>query len=102
MVELTGYILLIVALIDGLLFGLAIKKGVTSFILIVIALILSTYVGFSFAPHVSITNTTARLLPYIKTYASQITNDISIGFGGSLSLTVILFLIGLAVGLWKG
>ncbi|BAB59530.1 TVG0374366 [Thermoplasma volcanium GSS1] len=102
MVEVTGVVLLIVALIDGLLFGLAIKKGVTSFILIIIALIISTYVGFSFAPHVSLTNVTAKLVPYIKTYADQITKAISIGFGGSLSLTIVLFLIGLGVGLWKG
>ncbi len=102
MFQIDGIIFLIVALIDGLLFGIAIKKGVTSFILIIIALIISSYIGLSFVPHLSITDMSSKLLPYIKEYGAQITSDISLGLSGSLSLTIVLFIIGLGVGIWKG
>ncbi|GGM79181.1 hypothetical protein GCM10007108_16760 [Thermogymnomonas acidicola] len=102
MVEISGFLLLIVALVDGLLFGLAIKKGILSFVLLIIAMFIAAYVGFAFVPHVSISSLASSVMPYVKQYVGEVTKSLSLGFGGSLSLTVVLFLIGLGIGLWKG
>lgn len=91
------------SLVDGLLFGLAIKKGILSFVLLIIAMFIAAYVGFAFVPpHVSISSLASSVMPYVKQYVGEVTKSLSLGFGGSLSLTVVLFLIGLGIGLWKG
>ncbi|MGC8609279.1 MAG: hypothetical protein ACP5UV_05355, partial [Thermoplasmata archaeon] len=63
---------------------------------------ISSYIGLSFIPHISIGTLGTHLLPYIKQYGTQIAGDVKLGLSGSLSLTIVLFLIGLGVGLWKG
>ncbi|MGC8773367.1 MAG: hypothetical protein ACP5RJ_07930, partial [Conexivisphaera sp.] len=40
-------LLVVLAFVDGLLFGLAIKKAIVSFIIFVVAVLLGTYIGIS-------------------------------------------------------
>lgn len=98
----TGLIVPILALVDGLLFGLAIKKGVVSFVLLVVAFVVSGYVGFSFVPKVSITSIVSKVVSYITTNAQALSSLVPIGSTGALSLLVVLFVVGLGVGIWKG
>ena len=50
--DISGYILLLITFIDGLLFGLAIKKGIVSAVLLIIAFVLASYAGLSFIPKI--------------------------------------------------
>lgn len=98
----SGLIIPILAFIDGLLFGLAIKKGVVSFVLFLVALVVSGYVGFSFIPDISVTSLVSSVVSYVTTHIQAVTSLIPIGSTGAISLVVVLFLVGLGVGLWKG
>lgn len=102
MTDLSGIIVLVLGFVDGLLFGLAIKKGIVSFVLLVIAFIISGYVGLSFIPKVSITNLFSTITSYVTTNLHTIASLIPIGNIGSLSLLVVLFAVGLGIGIWKG
>ncbi len=79
--------------VDGLLFGLAIRKGVAALILAIIGFAVADFIGLSFLPNFSAT----QLWNSIYQYASQYTLG-TISFGTS----VALFVIGLVVGLLKG
>ncbi|ARD85094.1 hypothetical protein [Ferroplasma acidiphilum] len=100
--DVSGYIILAIALIDGLLFGLAIKKGIVSAILLIIAFVLASYAGLSFVPNVSF----SKVYTYAKTFfidnISKAPGLVSLGHVGSVTLVLVLFLIGLGVGIWKG
>jgi hypothetical protein len=100
--EISGYILLAIALIDGLLFGLAIKKGIVSAILLVIALVLASYVGLAFLPKISF----AKVYGYVSTFffdnISKMPGLLSLGHVGAITLVLVLFLVGLGIGVWKG
>lgn len=98
----TGLIVPILALVDGLLFGLSIKKGVVSFVLLVIAFVVSGYIGFSFIPNIPITSLMNTVINYITTNAQSLSTIVPIGNVGSISLLVVLFFVGLGVGIWKG
>lgn len=87
------FILMALTFVDGLLFGLAIKKGVVSFVLLIIAIFIGTYVGISL-PGVSVSNIISEISSQISALASQAPQM----FAG----VSIFFLIGLAIGIWKG
>jgi len=84
---------LVLIFADGIIIGAAIKKGLTSFILILIGLVIASYVGISF-PGVSF----ELLLSKAVSFASYMFSKTPLQFTG----LPILFLIGLAIGLWKG
>lgn len=79
--------------VDGLLFGLAIRKGASALILTIVGFIVADFIGISFLPNFNATH----LLNSIYQYATQYTLG-TISFGTSLAL----FVIGLIVGLLKG
>ncbi|MGC8569598.1 MAG: hypothetical protein ACP5LW_06315 [Nitrososphaeria archaeon] len=86
-------ITLVLVFVDGLIFGVAIKKGVISFVLFLIGLFIASYIGLSL-PYVNAQLLISRAISFI-TYVMH---------RSSYTLTglPILFLIGLALGLWKG
>ena len=98
----TGLIIPVMAFVDGLLFGLAIKKGVISFVLLVVALIVSGYVGFSFIPNISVTSLVSAATSYITAHIQSVVSLIPIGSTGAISFVAVLFFVGLGIGLWKG
>ncbi|MEM0135508.1 MAG: hypothetical protein QXU18_09865 [Thermoplasmatales archaeon] len=87
----------VLTFVVGLLFGLAIKKGAMAFLLAIIGFLIAGYVGITFIPKVSITYEINRFFALAAAYLK----DFQIGTL-AVSLTVVLFLIGLAIGLWKG
>ncbi|MFP3282773.1 MAG: hypothetical protein RXP97_01675 [Nitrososphaeria archaeon] len=86
-------ILIVLAFVDGLLFGLAIKKAIVSFIIFIVAVILGTYIGISL-PGMSASALTAKVASLI---AHWISSAPAIFSGVS-----IFFIIGIAIGIWKG
>jgi hypothetical protein len=97
MISITSLVDFVLTFVVGLLFGLAIKKGAMAFILGIIGLLIAGYVGLSFVPKISVSYELSRWASLAVAYVK----DIHVG-GIALSLTIVLFLIGLAIGLWKG
>ncbi|MEM0139063.1 MAG: hypothetical protein QXZ44_00395 [Ferroplasma sp.] len=97
-----GYVILIIALIDGLLFGLAIKKALVSIILVIIALVLAAYAGLSFVPKVSASAILSDIESYMADNITKIPGLLHLGGIGSLTLVSVLFIVGLGLGIWKG
>ncbi|MEM3185693.1 MAG: hypothetical protein QXQ39_03295 [Conexivisphaerales archaeon] len=84
---------LLLLFIDGLLFGFAAKKAVTSIILMVLAILLAGYIGLSI-PFVSPTLIFSKL----GTFAFTLYNAI----GPIFFSYPIAFIAGIIVGFWKG
>ena len=84
---------LVLLFIDGLLFGLAIKKALTSAILMIAAIILATFVGLAI-PFISEGSIFTHLVNIFNYQVSQI--------GPAFYGLPIFWIIGLAIGLWKG
>ena len=90
-------ITIILTFVSGLLIGLAVKKGLTALILGIVGVVIAGYVGIAFIPRISLTYEFHKWSSFFFTYIS------TVKFGAvQLTLSVILFLIGLAIGLWKG
>ncbi len=88
-----AYITLLLVFVDGLLFGLAVKKGLISIILMVVAFFLAYFVGLSFIPKIDIINVIHSVVNYMAT----------VKFGSLiLSFSLILFIVGFGIGAWKG
>jgi hypothetical protein len=96
-INLTTILDLVLPFVAGLFFGLAVKKGLMAFVFAIIAFVISGYVGLSFIPKISVSYEIHKWSAFLLSYIS------TVKFGSiALSLTVILFLVGLAIGLWKG
>lgn len=95
--SLSPILAIILTFVSGLFIGLAIKKGVTAFILGLIGLLIAGYVSLTFVPKVSLTYEIHKWSSILLSYVSTV----KLG-AFQLGLSVILFLIGLAIGLWKG
>ena len=87
----------VLTFVAGLLFGLAIKKGVVAFVLAIVGFVIAGYVGLTFIPKISLSYEISKFIALALEYFK----DAQIGTL-AVSLTVILFLIGLVIGLWKG
>lgn len=79
--------------VDGVLFGLAAKKAITSLILLVLALILAGYLGLSI-PFLTPSS--------IFTHAANIISLIYHEIGPVFLAYPILFIAGFAIAFWKG
>jgi hypothetical protein len=86
-------IALLLLFVDGIIFGLAIKKGVLSIILIVFGLVLASLAGLSI-PFLNLT----VVLNFIS---SVVVSEIS-RFGPLFLTFPVLWILGLLVGVWKG
>jgi len=84
---------LILTFADGLLFGVAIKKGIMSFILFIIGSLIAAYVGISL-PGISANLLITKLVSFLGYLVSK-APSVAVGLP-------ILFILGLAIGLWKG
>ncbi len=97
MIAYTNILDFVLTFVAGLLFGLAIKKGTTAFILAIVGFVIASYVGLTFIPKISLTYELNKFIAVLAAYVKEF----QLG-AFTMSLTVILFLIGLAIGLWKG
>jgi hypothetical protein len=78
---------------DGLLFGLAVKKGLTSLALLIAAVLLAGYIELS----IPFLNPSLIFQHLIDILASTLSH-----LGPVLVAFPIIFFIGFAVGIWKG
>ncbi len=87
------YITIFLGFLDGLLFGLAIKKALISVVLIVVAFILASFLGLTFIPSLP----TSQIYSSLSAFFSQL-NFGTIG----VTFSIVLFVIGFGIGIWKG
>jgi accessory gene regulator protein AgrB len=98
----SGFIIPLLAFVDGLLFGLAIKKGIVSFVLLLVAFVVSSYLGFTVISNHTITTAFNFITTFVSSHIQSVTSLIPIGSAGAISLVAVLFIIGLGIGIWKG
>ncbi len=90
---LAGVIGLILLIADGFIFGLAAKKAITSIILIVVGLLLASFIGVVI-PFLTVNEVWSRVVAVIISLATHI--------GPIFYAFPIFWIIGFALGLWKG
>lgn len=97
MIDYTSIADYVLTFVAGLLFGLAVKKGLTAFVLAIVGFVIAGYVGLTFVPKISFSYELTKFLSLALSYVQ------TVQFGAvAVSLTVVLFLVGIAIGLWKG
>ncbi len=85
-------ILFILFFVDGLLIGLAIRKGATALILVIIAVAIAGFAGITFIPSISVTS----IVDYVINYAKTAKFGLIV-----VTSTVVVFVVGLIIGLLK-
>ena len=85
-------ILFILFFVDGLLIGLAIRKGATALVLVIVAVAIAGFAGITFIPSISVTS----IVDYVINYAKTAKYGVII-----VSSTVVVFVVGLIIGLLK-
>ena len=85
-------ILFILFFVDGLLIGLAIRKGATALVLVIIAVAIAGFAGIAFIPSISVTS----IVDYVINYAKTAKYGVIV-----VSSTVVVFVVGLIIGLLK-
>ncbi len=93
----TQYVILALTLIAGLLIGLAIKKGVVAIVLGIVGYLVASYIQLPFIP----TFNTSNLSSTLTNTAMSYTHVLSLSHL-TVTFSLILFAIGLVVGLLKG
>jgi len=78
---------------DGLIFGIAAKKGVTSAILIIVGLILAGAIGLTI-PFISVNDVVTHVYDIFLSQASRV--------GAIVYSFPVFWIIGFAIGLWRG
>ncbi|MGP6293326.1 hypothetical protein [Caldiplasma sukawensis] len=93
---------LLLIFVDGLLFGLAFKKGLTSVILIIVAVLLAEYINFSVIPASTLSTFETDIKNHIIYLINNINTIIPFHTAGAITVSVIVFVIGLVIGYLKG
>lgn len=91
--NLAGIIGILLLLADGFIFGIAAKKAITSIILIIVGLLLASFIGVVI-PFLSANEIFTQLSNIVVSQASHI--------GPILYSFPVFWIIGFALGLWKG
>ena len=84
---------IVLLFVDGLIFGIAAKKGITSAILIIVGLVLAGAIGLTI-PFISTTDVWTHLINIMISQASHI--------GAVFYAMPIFWIVGFGLGLWKG
>ncbi len=88
-----GIVGILLLLADGFIFGIAVKKGISSAILIILGLLLAGFIGLAI-PFLSLNDIWPHVVNVLISVASHI---------GSLIYTFpVCLIIGFALGLWQG
>lgn len=83
----------ILTLVDGLIFGVAVKKAITSAILIIVGVLLAGFIGLTI-PFLSSSNIMTHLLNILISQARLI--------GPVIFALPLFWIVGFALGIWKG
>ncbi len=89
----SSVITVVLLFVDGVLFGVAIKKAIVSVVLIVVGLLLAGFVGLSI-PFLSVGD--------IWTHAFNIATSQARHIGPIFYGFPIFWIVGFAIGIWKG
>jgi hypothetical protein len=92
-IDLNSLITIVLLFVDGLIFGVAAKKGVTSAILIIIGLILAGAVGLTI-PFITTADIWTHIVNIFMSQASHI--------GDIFYAMPVFWIVGFGIGLWKG
>ena len=87
-------ITMVLLLVDGAIIGVAVKRGVTSAILLAIGLLLAGFAGLALPFSLSAGDVFTHVT---NIFISQMNH-----IGGIISAFPIAWLVGFAVGIWKG
>ena len=88
-----GIVAIVLLLADGLIFGIAAKKALTSVILIIIGLLLAGFAGVVI-PFITANQVFSQITSLFVSEASRI--------GPIVYSLPVFWIIGFALGLWKG
>ena len=88
-----GIISIVLLFADGLVFGLAVKKGVTSLILVIVGIVLAGAIGLTI-PFISLSDVWSHIVGIFMSQVSHI--------GGIFYAFPIFWIVGFGIGLWKG
>jgi hypothetical protein len=88
-----GIVSIVLLFADGLVFGLAAKKGISSAILVIVGLVLAGAIGLSI-PFISIADVWSHI---VSIFLSQVSH-----IGAVFYAFPIFWIIGFGIGLWKG
>ncbi|MCL4345639.1 MAG: hypothetical protein M1375_01150 [Candidatus Thermoplasmatota archaeon] len=88
--------------VDGLLFGLGIKKGVWSVLLIVLAVLLGEYINYSVIPSASLQTFETNVKNHIVYVIDNIEKIVPFSNIGAIGTSLILFIVGFVIGYLKG
>jgi|SRR5579862_3219261 len=88
-----GVVSIVLLFADGLVFGLAAKKGLSSAILIIVGLVLAGAIGLTI-PFISLSDVWTHVVNIFLSQASHI--------GAIFYAFPIFWIIGFGIGLWKG
>ncbi|MGI0091146.1 MAG: hypothetical protein ACREBS_05510 [Nitrososphaerales archaeon] len=91
--SIAGIIGLLLLLADGFIFGVAAKKAITSIILIVVGLLLASFIGLVI-PFLTASDVLTRVTSVLVSQAAHI--------GPIVYAFPVFWIIGFALGLWKG
>ncbi|MDG6915775.1 MAG: hypothetical protein JRM90_07400 [Nitrososphaerota archaeon] len=84
---------LVLLFVDGVLFGIAVKKALVSVVLVVVALMLAAFVGVT-VPFVSTGTIFTHIVNILTFQAAHI--------GLAFYALPIFFIVGFAIGVWRG
>lgn len=90
----SSIITIVLLLVDGLIIGVAAKRGVVSFVLLAVGLLLAGFAGLALPFSISASDVITHLT---NIFISQIRH-----MGAAISAFPISWLIGFALGIWKG
>ncbi len=91
----SSIITIILLFIDGAIFGLAAKKGIMSAVLIVVGVLVAGLLGLSLPLGLSVSDVVSKILHIAEFQATH---------GGTAVIFTfpIFWIIGFAIGIWKG
>ncbi len=95
-------ITIVLIFVDGVLIGLAAKKGIVAMILLLIAVVLSAFLGIAYLKSLSASTIEAWIVSHSSLLTKSIEGLLPIGTIGSVSLSIILFVVGMVLGFWRG
>jgi hypothetical protein len=93
----SAIITVILVFVDGLIFGLAAKKALISAVLIIVGIILAGLLGISLPSHLTANEVVSKLVGILIFQATH-----SGSLGAIFYTLPIFFIIGFALGIWKG
>lgn len=92
-IDISSIIPIVLLFVDGLIFGIAAKKGITSAILIIVGLVLAGSIGLTI-PFITTSDVWTHIVNIMTSQASHL--------GAIFYSFPVFWIVGFGLGLWKG